>query len=77
MMGAARCALIALHIFWWGSGIENESDWRSKMGMLSEGFVTLLNRARNNSAGMSGSRRGDDCVPCLHRRCPEGSVRPC
>ena len=42
-----------------------------------KGFVTLPNRARNNSAGMSGSRRGDDCVPCLHRRCSEGSVRPC
>jgi len=31
------------------------------------GFVTLPNRARSNSAGTSGSRRGNDFVPCLHR----------
>ena len=32
-----------------------------------DGLVTLPNRARSNSAGTSGSRRGDDFVPCLHR----------
>jgi hypothetical protein len=41
------------------------------------GFVTLPNRTRSNSAGTSGSRRGDDFVPCLHRRGPKGSVRSC
>jgi hypothetical protein len=41
------------------------------------GSVTLPNRARNNSPGTSGSRRSDDFVPCLHGRCPEGSVRSC
>jgi len=39
--------------------------------------VTLPNRARSNSAGTSGSRRGDDFVPCLHRRGPKRSVRSC
>jgi hypothetical protein len=41
------------------------------------GSVTLPNRARSNSAGMSDSRRGDDFVPRLHYRGPEGSVRSC
>jgi hypothetical protein len=34
---------------------------------ICKGFVTLPNRARSNSAGTSGSRRGVDFVPCLHR----------
>jgi hypothetical protein len=42
-----------------------------------KGTVTLPNRARNKSAGMLGSRRGDDVAPRLHRRGPEGSVRFC
>src|SRR6202022_2574412 len=41
----------------------------------AKGTVTLPNRARNKSAGMLGSRRGDDVAPRLHRRGPEGSVR--
>jgi hypothetical protein len=44
---------------------------------IENGFVTLPNRARSNSAGALGSRRGDDFVPCVHGRCPEGSVRSC
>jgi len=32
---------------------------------LPNGFVTLPNRARSNSAGTSGSRRGGDFTPCL------------
>jgi Biotin-lipoyl like len=44
---------------------------------LGAGFVTLPNRTRSNSAGTLGSRRGDDFVPCLHRRGPKGSVRSC
>ncbi len=43
----------------------------------SEGSVTLPNIARNKSPGTSGSRRSDDFTPCLHGRCPEGSVRSC
>ena len=44
---------------------------------VSNGTVTLPNRARNKSAGMLGSRRSDDVAPRLHRRGPEGSVRFC
>jgi hypothetical protein len=42
-----------------------------------EGPVTLPNIARNKSPGTSGSRSSDDFTPCLHGRCPEGSVRSC
>ena len=41
------------------------------------GSVTLPSIARNKSPGTSGSRRSDDFTPCLHGRCPEGSVRSC
>ena len=41
------------------------------------GSVTLPNIARNKSPDTSGSRRSDDFTPCLHGRCPEGSVRSC
>jgi hypothetical protein len=41
------------------------------------GSVTLPNSARNKSPGPSGSRRSDDFVPCMHGRCPEGSVSSC
>src|ERR1700730_13220403 len=49
----------------------------SRLEMPLAGTVTLPNRACNKSAGMLGSRRGDDVAPRLHRRGPEGSVRFC
>jgi hypothetical protein len=51
--------------------------WLSLMAMVPVGLVTLPNIARNKSPGTSGSRRSDDFTPCLHGRCPEGSVRSC
>jgi len=41
------------------------------------GLFTLSDRARNKSPGTSDLRRSDDFTPCLHGRCPEGSVRSC
>jgi hypothetical protein len=52
-------------------------DRRNHRPTCPQGIVTLPNRTRSNSAGTSGSRRGDDFVPCLHRRGPNGSVRSC
>jgi len=48
-----------------------------EQGIGKDGSVTLPNRARNKSPGTSDSRRSDDFTPCLHGRCPEGSVRSC
>jgi hypothetical protein len=60
-----------------GFEVEHEFPRIGRRIMLLNGTVTLPNRARNKSAGMLGSRRGDDVAPRLHRRGPEGSVRFC
>ena len=54
----ARCFLSGWLRFAWG-------------GRGTPGSVTLPNRARNKSLGMSGSRRGDDFTPRLHGRRPD------
>ena len=52
-------------------------DFEITVGNAANGSVTLPNIARNKTPGTSGSRGGDDFTPCLHGRCPEGSVRSC
>ena len=68
-------------------GLARTGNARVRRGMIQlawrflrfqkDGSVTLPNVARNKSPGASGSRRSDDFTPCLHGRCPEGSVRYC
>jgi hypothetical protein len=52
-------------------------SFRKRQAMGPLGSVTLPNSARNKSPGPLGSRRSDDFVPCMHGRCPEGSVSSC
>ena len=59
------------------AGICHGNAFSDRLVINRRGSVTLPNIARNKSPGTSGSRRSDDFTPCLHGRCPEGSVRSC
>src|SRR6202035_1692016 len=58
----------------------NKTDQNDAEGLaqiVRTGSVTLPDRTRNKSLGMSGSRRSDNFTPRLQGRGPEGSVRSC